>query len=102
MLFLTHETELKTTDQMQALYFYNTRMPFHDKMVYVLAKIEEKYNNINYLAIDVNNFKGQCIRFSITSVPTVIVLKAGKEIVRVEGYVKRGQIIGAFDDICTF
>lgn len=101
MLFLTQESELKITNRLQALYFYSTHMLFHDKMVYVLSQIEKKHSNVSYLSIDVGYFKSQCIRFSIILVPTILILRNGKEIKRMEGSVRSRQIINAFDDICT-
>jgi thiol-disulfide isomerase/thioredoxin len=100
MLFVTQENEIKLKD-IQSLYFYNSNMPLHNKMMYVISQIQEKYKNIGYLAIDVDYFHSQCIRFSITSVPALLILQDGKEIKRIEGSVKAQDFIDAFDDICT-
>ena len=100
MLFITQEEEIKMDHPIQALYFYTSWMPFHNKLVHVISQIEEKYKDISYLAIDAEYFHTQCIRFAILSVPTLLLLKNGREVKRVEGSVKRQNFIGAFDDIC--
>lgn len=100
MLFITQEEEIKMDHPLQALYFYTTWMPFHSKLVYVISQIEEKYKDISYLAIDADYFPTQCIRFAILSVPTLLLLKDGREVKRVERSVKRQDFVGVFDDIC--
>jgi thioredoxin-like negative regulator of GroEL len=100
MLFITQEEEVKLDQPIQCLYFYNYGMPFHNKLVYIISQMEEKYKDISYLAIDTDYFHSQCIRFTISSVPTLLLLKNGKEIERVEGSVRTRDFIDAFADIC--
>jgi thioredoxin 1 len=100
MLFITQEEEIKMDQPIQVLYFYTTWMPFHNKLIYVISEIEEKYKNISYLAIDADYFSTQCIRFAILSVPTLLLLKDGREVKRIEGTIKKQDFVGAFDDIC--
>lgn len=101
MLFITQEEEIKLDNCIQALYFYTIGMPFHNKLVYIISQIQERYKEISYLAIDAGHFSSQCIRFSITSVPTLLILQGGKEAKRIEGSVKKQDFIDAFDDICN-
>lgn len=100
MLFLTSETDLKWNN-IQAIYFYATWMPFHNKLLYVLSKIEEKHKNITSFAIDVDQFANQCIRFSVDTIPSVLFFQDGKEIKRIVGTAKTQIFTDAFDDICT-
>lgn len=100
MIFITQEGEINMNLPLQALYFYTTWMPFHNKLIYVISQIQESYKDISYLAIDAGYFNNQCIRFSITSVPTLLLLKNGKEVKRIEGSVRKQDFIGAFADIC--
>lgn len=101
MVFLTKEDELKLEMSIQVLYFYTPTMPFHNKILYVLSLLEGQYDNIKYWAIDANDFNRQCIRFSVLSVPTLLFLKDGREIKRLEGTVKRRDFMGTFADICS-
>lgn len=103
MLFIADETELKFDWQqspVQGIYFYQSFMPFHAKMVHVISQLERKYKNTYFYALDAEQFKGSCIRFSIVSVPTVVILKIGKEVVRVENSVKTEDFTNVFADIC--
>lgn len=100
MIFITQEEEIHMDVPVQSFYFYTTWMPFNNKLIYVISQIEEQYKDINYLAIDADYFSSQCIRFSITSVPTLLLLKNGKEVTRIEGSVRKHDFIGAFADIC--
>lgn len=101
MLFITREEELQIDKPLQALYFYASWMPFHSKFLTMIDKIEEKHKDISFSAIDVEAFKNQCKRFSVESIPTVIILKEGKEIRRINGLVLTSAFRSAFADICT-
>lgn len=82
----------------QALYFYASVMPYHNKFLTMIGKMEDKYD-IAFSAIDVDQFSNQCKRFIITSIPTVLILKEGKEIKRINGSVLTSAFKGAFADI---
>jgi thiol-disulfide isomerase/thioredoxin len=101
MLFITKEQEILTSVKIKALYFYATWMPFHKKMMIMIDKIEQKYKDIEFLAIDVDHFKGLCRRFNIESVPTVLIIDSGKEIKRINGLVMTSAFKSAFVDICN-
>jgi thioredoxin 1 len=99
MNYLLHEDNLKINN-LQALYFYATWMPFHKKMATMIEKIEEKYK-ISFIAIDVDNYKNLCVRFEITSIPTILVYKDGKKIKQINGIVLTSALKSAFADICN-
>lgn len=101
MMFITREEELQIDLPLQALYFYAPWMPFHNKFMTMISKIEEKHKDINFFAIDVDEFTSQCKRFAIDSIPTVLVLKEGKEIKRINGLVLTSAFKSAFVDICN-
>jgi thioredoxin-like negative regulator of GroEL len=101
MLFITQEEELQIDKPLQALYFYASWMPYHSKFLTMISKVEEKYKDISFSAIDVDAFKNQCKRFTIDSIPTVLILKEGKEIKRIKGLVLTSAFRSAFADICT-
>lgn len=100
MLFITQEQEISIDLPLQALYFYASWIPYHKKFLTMISKIEEKYKDIRFFAIDVDQFDSQCKRFSIDSVPTVLILKAGKEVKRINGLVLTSAFKSAFADIC--
>ena len=100
MLFITREEELKLDKSLQCLYFYTIWMPYHSKFVTMIGKMEEKYNHIHFYAIDVDQFRSQCKRFSIDSIPTVLILQDGKEIKRINGLILTSAFRSAFADIC--
>ena len=102
MFFITKEEEIDINLPLQALYFYASWMPYHNKFITMISKIEEKYKNVQFFAIDVDYFKSQCKRFSVNSVPTVVILKDGKEIKRINGLVLTSAFRSAFADICIF
>jgi len=99
MIFITQEEEINIDRPIQALYFYASWMPYHNKFLTMIEKMENKYNDIIFSAIDVDQFSNQCKRFLITSIPTVLILKEGKEIKRINGLVLTSAFKSAFVDI---
>jgi len=99
MIFITQEDELNIDQPKQAIYFYASWMPYHNKFLTMISKVEEKYKDIIFYAIDVDQFSNQCKRFLITSIPTVILLKGGKELKRINGLVLTSAFKSAFADI---
>ena len=102
MLFLTQESELHNNAKIVSLYFYASWMPYHKRMVTMISKIEEKYNHILFIAIDVDHFKGLCKRFNVTSIPEVIITVNNKEVKRINGLVLTSAFRSAFSDICNY
>lgn len=101
MRFLAQEEDLKILPQIQSLYFYAPWIPFHKRMLVMIGKIEEKYKDIDFIAIDTDHFKGLCKRFSIDSIPAVLVLRDGRELKRITGLVMTSAFRSAFADICN-
>lgn len=101
MQFITQEEELQIDLPLQALYFYASWMPYHNKFITMISKIEEKHKDISFFAIDVDAFPNQCKRFSVDSIPEVLVLKEGKEIKRISGLVLTSAFRSTFADICN-
>lgn len=101
MKFITLEEELTVGNGLQSLYFYASWMSFHKKMIIMIDKVQEKHKDISFIAIDVDQFKGLCKRFTVESIPMVIVLKDGIEIKRIAGITMTSAFRSAFADICN-
>ena len=99
MNYITSEDEIKINAGIQAIYFYASWMPYHNKFLNMISKIEDKYKDIKFIAIDTDNFKNQCKRYSIESIPAVLVFKDGKEIKRIIGLVMTSAFKSVFVDI---
>jgi len=99
MNFILHEEDIKL-DHLHVLYFYASWMPYHKKMMIMIDKIEQKYRNITFSAIDVDFFKNSCKRFAVVSVPSTVVFLDGKEIKRITGMVLTSAFKSIFADIC--
>lgn len=101
MFFLVKEEELDINQPLIALYFYASWLPFHKKMMLMIEKIEKKFNNIKFIAINTDLFKSLNKRYSITNIPTVVILKDGKDVKRINGIVLTSAFRSAFVDICN-
>lgn len=99
MIFLNQEKDL-ILSKSQSLYFYASWMSYHKKMLFMIDKMEQKYKNVEFFAIDVDFFKNLCKRFEITSIPTVIIINNGEELKRINGLVLTSAFKSAFADIC--
>jgi thioredoxin-like negative regulator of GroEL len=99
MIFFTHESDLHLNSKIISLYFYASWMPYHKKMVNMINKIEIKYKDITFYAIDTDHFKSLCKRFNVTSIPEVILLVNGEEVKRINGVVLTSTFKSVFGDI---
>lgn len=101
MIFITEESDLQDNTKITALYFYSSWMPFHKKMMIMISKIEEKYKDVLFYAVDTDHFKGLCKRFDVKEIPTVIVKNSDKELGRVVGLILTSAFKSFFADICS-
>lgn len=101
MLFITNEEEINIDLPLQAIYFYASWMPYHSKFLTMISKMEEKHKDVLFFAVDVDQFSNQCKRFSVSSIPTVLILKEGKEAKRINGLVLTSAFKSTFADICN-
>jgi thioredoxin-like negative regulator of GroEL len=100
MIFITQENEIRL-GKLQCIYFYASWMPFHQKMRLMLDLVEDRHQNVMFIAVDVDDFKSQCKRFEVDTIPTILVLKEGAEIKRLTGMHTTQAFINIFDDICS-
>lgn len=101
MNYLTSEQDLKYSEGIHSLYFYAPWIPFHKKMNIMIGKIEDKYKQVSFTAVDTDSFKGLCKRFNIDSIPTVLIMVNGEEKKRINGLVMTSAFRSAFADICN-
>lgn len=101
MIFITQEEELQIDLPLQSLYFYSSWMPYHKKFLTMISKMEEKYKDMPFYAIDVDQFRSQCKRFDVDKIPSVVILKEGQEVKRITGLVLTSAFKSAYADICT-
>lgn len=99
MIFISQESDL-CFDTMCVMYFYSPWMPYHKKMLIMLDKMEQKYDNMKFFAVNVDLFKSVCKRFEIDSIPTVLIFNK-KELKRINGLVLTSAFKKAFADICN-
>lgn len=99
MLFITDESELNINEGKVSLYFYASWIPFNKKMITMINKMQEKFTDIKYFAIDVDFFKNLCKRFNVTSIPEIIIFNDGKEVKRINGLILTSALKNAFSDI---
>ena len=99
MIFVIDEEEVKLNEGFTSLYFYAPWMPYHKKCMIMIEKMEEKFPQLKFLAIDTDQFKGLVTRFDVTSVPTFIVFSDGIEKKRMVGYILTSAFKSVFIDI---
>ena len=86
-------------DGKTCLYFYTNWMTFHSKTRRVLEKLEGKYPLIKFIAIDADIHKKMCTRYSVSVVPTIIVLDEVSKISTIEGVVMASAIQSFFSNL---
>lgn len=96
MIFITDENELDVNKNC-LLYFYADWVPFNKRMILMLNKFEKKYTDITFYAINVDDFKNLCKRFSVKCVPSAILYNNG-DIKKIKGLVLTSSFKNLFAD----
>jgi thioredoxin-like negative regulator of GroEL len=101
MIYLTQENDLNLNHKFACLYFYASWMPFHKKMHTMISKIEDKYKeyDIVFYAIDIDFHKSFLKRFSVESIPTIVIHANNKEVNRTCGIMMTSAFKSLFADI---
>src|ERR1700676_3247461 len=99
MNFITENLGSSLSNDLHSLYFYANRDPFHKKFMAMFNKIEERYKNIEFLAIDTDHFNNLCRRFNVVLAPTVLIIKNGVELKRINGLIIISDFKSVFADI---
>jgi thioredoxin 1 len=63
------------------------------------SKMEEEFQGVNFLSVDVDDIPQLAKEYRIRSLPTVILLRDGKEQARLVGAVKAEPLRKAFRDL---
>jgi thioredoxin-like negative regulator of GroEL len=98
MIFIAEEKELVLKGDF-ILYFYASWMPFYNKMLTMLTKIEQKYKDKTFFCIDTDAFSPTCKRFSITNIPAILLFKENCEEKRISGVVLTSALKNIFQQI---
>jgi len=82
MIFLTRESDLSYSSGL--LYFYSSEhaFPLGEMMFRLISKLDNSYD---ITCIDLFYFKKMYKRFDIEEIPTILVIKDGAEIKRING-----------------
>lgn len=97
MIYLSSEENFKIDDSCHILYFYAPWMIFHKKFIKMISVVEENDKNINFIAIDVDNYKNICKRYNVTAIPSIVMLYNRREINRCSGVL----MTSAFKKFCN-
>lgn len=99
MFSIVEESDIQYNNKIIALYFYSSWMPFHKKMVLMISKIEEKYKDVTFYAINTDNFKSLCKVYDVNQIPTVVIKNSNKELGRIVGLSLTSAFKKVFSDI---
>jgi thioredoxin len=58
----------------------------------IFESISEKFKDLNFCKVDVERSNGLANKFAIMSIPTIIILKNGKEVSRKVGFMNEEQL----------
>lgn len=65
----------------------------------MISIIQTKYQQMAFSAVDVDQFRNLCKRFQITVVPTILILKKGEKVQRIDGLIPTATMKSIYADI---
>ena len=60
-----------------------------------MINVSVKYKNIKFFKIDVDKNPDVAEKYGITSVPTIIFFKKGREVSRLSGYIRKDDVVNS-------
>ncbi len=100
MIYLTAESNLENSKGITGIYFYAQWLILHKKMKIMVEKVELQNKNIKFYAVDIDSFPSLCKRFSIDSIPTIVITgDGGSELDRIDGMPLTSAFRKTFADI---
>ena len=98
MIFISSEDELQISEGLSVIYFYANWMPYHKKMIVMIDKVHERFPKLKVFAVNTDNFKNQCKRYSVKNIPAVLAFRDGVEIKRLTGCIMTSAFKKVFCD----
>ncbi len=99
MIFVTETKDININTPFSVLYFYTNSITYHDKLMIMIEKVQSKYSNINFFAIDCDYLKDFYKQFEIDIIPFIIVFSNGKQIFKTGSFYKTKNFIRLFDNL---
>ncbi len=100
MIYITAESNLENSNGITGIYFYAQWLILHKKMKIMIDKVEQQNKNIKFFAIDIDSFPNLCKRFSVDSIPTIVITgDGGSELDRIDGMPLTSGFRKTFADI---
>lgn len=96
MLAITNESDFKVSSGIVAVKFWATWCGPCKRMNPIVDKMESEFEFVKFLSIDVDQVPSIAQRYKIRALPTLIILKNGKEINRINGLVLTSPLRKAF------
>lgn len=89
MKFISHQNEILYDTRVCVLYFYTSSMMyfFNKKMLHLISEIETERKDISFIGIDLGWFNEFKQRFDLIQVPSIVILKNGEEIKKINGLI---------------
>lgn len=99
MKSITSESNFKINKDFIVLKFGATWCGPCKQINSLLEKLEKEFPTINFMSIDIEDVPEITKKFKIKSLPTLVLLKEGKEINRINGLVLINSLRKAFNDL---
>ncbi len=77
------------------LWFSNPKCAPCKKIKPTMINVSVKYKNIKFFKIDVDKNPDVAEKYGITSVPTIIFFKKGREVSRLSGYIRKDDVVNS-------
>ena len=100
MIAITNESDFNIdNDKLVAVKFWASWCGPCKQMNPSIKKIEEEFPNVKFLSVEIEQVPEIAQRFRIKSLPSILLLKDGQEVKRINGLVLMDRLRKAFRDL---
>jgi thioredoxin len=99
MLAITNESDFDALTGFVAIKFWATWCAPCKRMSPILDKMEDEFKSIKFVSVDVDQIPAIAQKFKVRMLPTLLLLKNGREMNRINGVVLTDPLRKAFRDL---
>lgn len=96
---IINESDFKTDEKFVAIKFWASWCGPCKKMIPSITKMENEFPNVKFLSVEIEQVPEIAQRFSIKSLPSLLLLQDGQEVKRFNGMTLMEPLRKAFRDL---
>lgn len=92
-------TEVLNSDKLIVIDFFAEWCGPCQMLTPIIKELDEKYENVEFFKVDVDETQECAVRYGVTAMPTLIFFKNGEEVERQVGYIEKEELAQIIEEL---